>query len=194
MNPLIRLHEWAVAHGKELRNALRTTVAAGLAYAIAEALQLAQPTWAVISAIVVARASRGGAVKSGRDRIIGTLVGAVVGVFLALGRPMGVPDLALIVVGVAILAFAAALNRSFLAAPIALVIVLSSDPSGQSSTVTALHRMTEVGLGAVIAILVALVPLSGRRSASSSAAASSAAAAPSTTAPPHRPEPPGTGP
>ncbi len=186
MNPLIRLHEWAVAHGKELRNALRTTVSAGVALALAEALHLGQPTWAVISAIVVARASRGGAVKSGRDRIIGTLVGAVVGVLLALGRPMGVPELALIVIGVAVLAFAAALNRSFIAAPIALVIVLSNDPSGQSSIVTALHRLTEVGLGAVIAILVALVPLSGRRRG--------AAAAPATTTPPRRPEPPSTGP
>jgi uncharacterized membrane protein YccC len=189
MNPLIRLHQWAVAHGKELRNALRTTVSAGLAYAIADALHLAQPTWAVISAIIVARASRGGAVKSGRDRIIGTLVGAVVGVLLALGRPTGMPELALIVIGVAVLALAAALNRSFLAAPIALVIVLSSDPSGQSSTVTALHRMTEVGLGAAIAILVALVPLSARRRGAAPASVP-AAAAPATTTPPRMPEQP----
>lgn len=190
MGPFLSLSDWIAAHRKELRNALRTTVSAGLAFGMADAFRLAQPTWAVISAIIVARVSGGDAIKSGRDRIIGTLVGAVVGVALALGRPLGVPELALIVIGVAALAFAAALNRSFLAAPIALVIVLSSDPSAQSTVATALHRMTEVGLGAVIAILVALVPLGRRRSAAKPARAPAAAAAPATTAPPRTPEPP----
>lgn len=193
MNPLTRLSVWAAAHGGELRNALRTTVSAALALALADALHLAQPTWAVISAIVVARASSGSAMKSGRNRVVGTLVGAVVGVALALGRSLGLPELALVAVGVALLAFAAALNRALLSAPIALVIVLSSDPASQSSTMTALHRMTEVGLGAVIAVLVALVPL-GKSTADGVAASGSGAAARGATGRARRPAPPDTEP
>jgi uncharacterized membrane protein YccC len=138
-----------------MRYALRMTLSAAVAFAIANALHLSQPTWAVISAIVVARAAAGDALKSGRDRILGTLAGALLGVVLALGRPLGVPELALIAIGVGALGFAAALNKAFIAGPIALVIVLSSDPASNSSVATALHRLTEVGLGAAVAIVFA---------------------------------------
>ncbi len=150
-----RAGAWLGIHARDLRFALRMTLSAAVAYAIAEALALSQPTWAVISAIVVARASAGDAFKSGRDRIIGTLTGAVLGAVLAFGRPLGVPELVLIAVGVGALAFAFTFHKAFAAAPIALVIVLSSDPSSDSSVTTALHRLTEVGLGAVIAIAFA---------------------------------------
>jgi uncharacterized membrane protein YccC len=146
---------WAVNHARDMRYALRMMLAAGVSFAIANALALSQPTWAVISAIVVSRAAAGDALKSGRDRIIGTLTGAALGIVLALGRPLGIPELVLIVVGVGALAFAATFQKAFIAAPIALVIVLASDPSGDSSVTTALHRLTEVGLGAVVAIAFA---------------------------------------
>ncbi|HEY1723446.1 MAG TPA: FUSC family protein [Magnetospirillaceae bacterium] len=151
--PLARSVAWLKAHTRELRFALRMMLSAGVAFVVAQALELSQPTWAVISAIVVARASAGDAFKSGRDRVIGTLTGAVVGVVLAFGRPLGVPELVLIAVGVGALAFAFTFHKAFAAAPIALVIVLASDPSGhEASVTTALHRLTEVGLGAAIAI------------------------------------------
>ena len=151
-----RIAAWPRANIRHLLYALRMTASAGVALVLADALHLAQPVWAVISAIVVSRASSGDAVESGRNRILGTLAGALLGVVIALSRAFGVPELAQIVVGVAISAFAAALYRPFMAAPIALVIVLASDPSGASSVQTAILRLTEVGLGAVIAILFAL--------------------------------------
>jgi len=154
-----RLRAWVFARAGQARFALRAALSVGIALAIAEALHLAQPTWALISAIVVSRASSGDAAKAGRDRILGTLLGAAAGVLIALGRPLGAPEAALIVAGVALLSFLAALDRRFLAGPIALVIVLAGDASGQSSFDTALHRLTEVGLGAVVAIGVALIPL-----------------------------------
>jgi uncharacterized membrane protein YccC len=139
-----------------MRYALRMTLAAGVSFVAADTLELSQPTWAVISAIVVSRAAASDAVRSGRDRVIGTLTGAVLGVILAFGRPLGVPELALIAVGVGALAFAFTFHKAFAAAPIALVIVLASDPTAhQSSVATALHRLTEVGLGAAIAIVFA---------------------------------------
>lgn len=152
---LDRIAAWARANTRNGLYALRSTLSAGVSFVIADALHLSQPMWAVISAIVVSRAGSGDAFQSGRDRILGTLAGAVLGVAIALGRPLGVPELVLIVVGVAIAAFAAALYRPFMAGPIALVIVLASDPGGNSSLATAIHRLTEVGLGAVVAILFA---------------------------------------
>ena len=153
---LDRLASWGRANVRNGLYALRTTLSATVSLVIADALHLSQPVWAVISAIVVSRASSGGAFESGRNRVLGTLAGAVLGVVIALGRPLGVPELAQIAVGVALAAFAAALYKPFLAAPIALVIVLASDPSGSSSVTTAIQRLTEVGLGAVVAILFAL--------------------------------------
>jgi uncharacterized membrane protein YccC len=64
-----------------------------------------------------------------------------------------VPELVLIAAGVGALAFATTFQKMFTAAPIALVIVLASDPTARESSVdTALHRLTEVALGAAIAI------------------------------------------
>jgi uncharacterized membrane protein YccC len=156
MNALLaRTAAWAKANARNGLYALRNALSAGVALIAADALHLAQPTWAVISAIVVSRASSSDAFKSGRNRILGTLAGAILGVLIALGRPLGVPDIALIFVGVGIAAFTAAVYNPFLAAPVALAIVLSTDPSGGSSLTTAIHRLVEVGLGAVIAILFA---------------------------------------
>ncbi len=155
-NQIGRIGAWTQANVRNGLYALRMTLSAVVSLAIADALHLSQPTWAVISAIVVSRASSGDAVQSGRDRVLGTLAGAVLGVAIALGRPLGVPELVLIAIGVALTAFAAALYRPFMAGPIALVIVLASDPSGESSLPTAIHRLTEVGLGAAVAILFAL--------------------------------------
>lgn len=156
MNGLLdRVAAWARANTRNGLYALRMTLSAAVSLAIADELHLAQPIWAVISAIVVSRAGSGDAFQSGRDRILGTLAGAVLGVVIALGRPLDVPELVLIIVGVAISGFAAALYRPFMAGPIALVIVLASDPNGNSSLATAIHRLIEVGLGAVVAILFA---------------------------------------
>ncbi len=103
-----------------------TLSAAVVAYAIAEALALSQPTWAVISGHRRRpRQCRRRLQGRGRDRIIGTLTGAVLGAVLAFGRPLGVPELVLIAVGVGALAFAFTFHKAFAAAPIALVIVLS---------------------------------------------------------------------
>ena len=157
--PAGRLRAWILARAGAARFALRAALSVGISLAIAEGLDMAQPTWALISAIVVSRASSGDAAKAGRDRILGTLLGAAAGVLIALGRPLGAPEAALIVAGVALLSFLAAIDRRFLAGPIALVIVLAGDASGLSSFDTALHRLTEVGLGAVVATGVALIPL-----------------------------------
>lgn len=147
---------WLTGHARDMRYALRMTLAAAVSFVAADELELTQPTWAVISAIVVSRAAANDAMRSGRDRIVGTLTGALLGVILAFGRPLGVPELVLIVVGVGALAFAFTFYKAFAAAPIALVIVLASDPTARESSVTtALHRLTEVALGAVIAIVFA---------------------------------------
>lgn len=60
---------------------LRTAVAGGLAYGVAEFFALPRGFWSVVTAVVIMGQPRVGAsLKAGVDRFLGTIVGAVAGI------------------------------------------------------------------------------------------------------------------
>ncbi|MES2221940.1 MAG: FUSC family protein [Acidobacteriota bacterium] len=66
-----------------LQQALRTALAAALAYWIATLLHLPGGYWAAISAIVVMQSEVGATLLASRDRLAGTALGAVAGLLTA---------------------------------------------------------------------------------------------------------------
>ena len=68
-----------------LRQAIQTTVAACLAYVVAELLGLPQGFWAVMTAILVTQANVGASLGLAVDRLLGSLLGVVVGGGVAAG-------------------------------------------------------------------------------------------------------------
>ena len=56
--------------------AIRVTVAATAAYAIATALHLLLPLWAVLTSLIVTQMSVGRSLKATRDYMLGTVGGA----------------------------------------------------------------------------------------------------------------------
>src|SRR6478752_5310753 len=109
-----------------MRLALRATIAALLAHAVAVLLQFTQGYWVVITAIIVMQASLGGSLKAAADRMSGTLAGAAYGALVAVAIPHG-GELGLsIAIAVAVLPMAllAAIRASFRVAPITALIVL----------------------------------------------------------------------
>ena len=149
----------------QLGLAIRVTVAASAAYALATALHLMLPLWAVLTALIVTQMSVGRSLKATRDYMLGTIGGAIYGGAIAILIPYSSEAglLGLLVLSVAPLAFIAAINPSLSAATVTAVIVLlvptmhHSDPMA-----SAIDRVSEVGVGAVTGLLVSFLVLPSR--------------------------------
>src|SRR6058998_1901949 len=104
---LKRLAALARSRKAQLALALRVTVAAVGAFAIASALHLALPLWAVLTALIVTQMSVGRSLKATTDYMLGTIGGAVYGGTIAVLIPHSSEAalLVLLVLTVAPLAF-----------------------------------------------------------------------------------------
>lgn len=157
-----RLRAWVRRRQPELRLALRSTVAGLIAFAIGHALGLPQAWWAVLTAVVVMQTTLGASLKATLDRLLGTLGGAVWGVVGAVVVPRtGLVSLGVsLAVALAPVALLAALRPAYRMAPVTAIIVVLGAQGQQSDAIrSATDRLLDVGLGGVVALLVALVVL-----------------------------------
>jgi len=143
----------------ELRLSARMTIAAVLAYAITEALNLPEGHWAVFTAVIVMQASAGGSIKAGIEWFLGTLSGGVFGAAVAVLAPHNTEFSLGMVVAVAVgpLALLAAFYPSLRVAPVTAIIVLLGaigQPGGPIAAAST--RILEIAVGSIVAIFVAL--------------------------------------
>src|SRR5438270_8682058 len=131
-------------HEAEIRLAIRVTIAACAAYALARLLALPQAYWAVITAILIMQTSVGGSLKAALDRLGGTLAGAVYGALVSIAIPHADP-LALgaaIAVATGPMALLAAVRSNFKVAPVtALIVLLPTSGNTASPFIYALDRI-----------------------------------------------------
>jgi hypothetical protein len=156
-----RLH----ARRAQLALALRSTVAAAASFAIAEALNLRLPLWAVLTSLIVTQGSVGRSLKATRDYMFGTIGGAIYGGAIAVLIPHSgeLQLLAMLVLTVAPLAFIASLNPSLNAATVTGVIVLLVPVMSHIDPLTsAIDRVGEVAVGAFIGLAVSFILLPSR--------------------------------
>ena len=149
----------------QLALALRVTVAAVGAFAIASALHLMLPLWAVLTSLIVTQMSVGRSLKATRDYMFGTVGGAIYGGAVAVLIPHSGEAglLALLVLAVAPLAFVAAINPSLNAATVTAVIVLLVPEMNHANPLdSAIDRVMEVTVGAVTGLLVSFLVLPSR--------------------------------
>jgi uncharacterized membrane protein YccC len=157
----------AAARKAELRHAVRVCVAVGLTFALTSAMGI-QGFWAVFTAVIVVQASTGATLSAVRDRLIGTLLGGVVGAAVSF---VHVAELwqksAVLAVTVAVLTFAAAIRSQLKVAPITAAIVILGVTPGLTPVQGALLRMIEVVLGSIIGVGAAVLvfPAPARRTA-----------------------------
>jgi uncharacterized membrane protein YccC len=149
----------------QLALAFRVTVGAASAYAIATALHLRLPLWAVLTSLIVTQMSVGRSLKATRDYMFGTIGGAIYGGAIAVLLPhsgeLGL--LGLLVLAVAPLAFIAAINPSLNAATVTAVIVLLVPAmSHVDPLASAIDRLLEVTVGAFTGLLVSFFLLPSR--------------------------------
>jgi uncharacterized membrane protein YccC len=160
--PLLgRLH----ARRAQLALALRSTVAAAAAFAIADALSLRLPLWAVLTSLIVTQGSVGRSLKATRDYMFGTIGGAIYGGAIAVLIPHSgeVQLLMLLVLAVAPLALIASLNPSLNAATVTAVIVLLVPAMSHIDPLSsAIDRVCEVAVGACTGLAVSFILLPSR--------------------------------
>ena len=141
-----------------LRQALQTTVAACLAYAAAQLLNAPQGFWAVMTAILVTQVNVGASLGLAVDRLLGSLLGVIVGGAVALAvadhQEWKIPALAATVL---VLAYFSARRPPMRIACVTAAIVILGDPRFGPPLSSAGYRMLEVTIGAGISVLTTLM-------------------------------------
>ena len=149
----------------QLALAVRLAVAAVAAFAIARALHLMLPLWAVLTSLIVTQMSVGRSLKATRDYMLGTIGGAVYGGAIAMLIPHSGEGglLALLVLAVAPMAFIGAINPSLSAATVTAVIVLLVPAMNHANPLdSTIDRLFEVTVGALTGLVVSFLVLPSR--------------------------------
>ena len=146
----------------QLALSIRVTIAAVVSLALSLMLQLRLPLWAVLTAVIVTQMSVGRSLKATFDYFLGTLGGAIYGGTIGVLIPHAseIALLPVLALAVAPLAFIAAINPRFSAAPITAIIVLLVPLMTQASQIASvLDRVLEVGLGGATGFVVSYLLL-----------------------------------
>jgi uncharacterized membrane protein YccC len=135
-----------------LIDATKTALAAALSWWIALQFGLHDGYWGAISAIIVLQSNFGATISASRDRILGTMIGAAFGFAFSL---FGVLpwNFILAVLSAIIVCGLLGLRNSSRLAGVTISIVMLVQKTGPH-WLLALHRVSEVFLGIIVAIIV----------------------------------------
>jgi uncharacterized membrane protein YccC len=157
---LTSIRTWIRRYRLQLILALRVTVGALLAFALAQVLHLHLPLWAVLTSVIVTQMSLGRSVKVAKDYLIGTFAGVAYGGAIAILIPHNSEWalLAVLALAIAPLAFIASFRANFNVLPVTAIIVLLV-PSMQhvSPAASALDRVLEVTVGGAVGFIVSFL-------------------------------------
>ena len=151
---------WLRRHKARLGLFFRVTASALLSFEVANWLDFRLPLWAVLTAIIVTQMSVGRSLKATIDYLAGTIGGAIYGgvVGVLVGHDSEVALLAGLAIAVGPLALVAAIRKGLTAAPItAAIVLLVPTITHATPIVSAVDRVLEVALGAVIGLTISFV-------------------------------------
>jgi len=162
---IARLRALSHRYRLQLILALRVTISALSALALAELMHLKLPLWAVLTSLIVTQMSLGRSIKVASDYLMGTLAGVAYGGALAILIPHDSQWalFAVLALAIAPLAFIAAFKTNFNVLPITAIIVLLV-PSMQhvSPMTSALDRVLEVVVGGMVGFVVSFLVFPSR--------------------------------
>jgi hypothetical protein len=142
----------------QVKYAIGMATAAITSFILSHALHLSGGYWSVLSAVIVFRFDFGNALDASRDRVLGTIAGAVLAVsFLSLARLWSIPGLLLLAAIIVPLSFLAALRPQYRTALVTSMIVLSAGGPVATPFTAAVGRVLAVGLGALIGGLFSFI-------------------------------------
>jgi uncharacterized membrane protein YccC len=134
-------------------HAAKTALAAGLCWWLAMQFGLHDGYWGAISAIIVLQSNFGSTITASRDRILGTMIGAVIGFSFSLFWTLPWNYVLALLVAVFICGLLGFRSSSRLAGVTITIVMLVGNAT--SHWRVALDRVGQVVLGIVVALLVA---------------------------------------
>jgi uncharacterized membrane protein YccC len=156
---------WLDTHRADLALSFRTALAAMLSLAAAHLLHVPLPLWTVLTAVILTQMSVGRSMKATIDYLVGTVGGAIYTGALSILIPHNneISLLAVLALAVGPLALLAAIRPSFTVAPFTGVLVLLAPTIIHVTPIeSALYRVIEVTLGAIVGLVVSLAVLPAR--------------------------------
>jgi len=137
----------------QLKHAIKTGLAAALAYYLAHFTRLPESYWAAISAIIVMYSDVSRTISASGQRLVGTAMGVCIGgVFAALfGEKLWAFGVA-VMITVLVCGLLGFEEAARLAGVAVAIVTLTSHPG--HPWIAPLHRFLEVSFGIVIAVLV----------------------------------------
>ena len=135
----------------------RTAVAAAVSLMVARLFRLPEAYWAPVTTLVITQSSIGAALSVSGERLMGTVLGAVVGAIVAnsFGPNMFVFGASVFILG--LLSAAANSNRSAYRFAGVTLAILQLVPRAASAWHIALHRFAEVSIGLAVALILSVV-------------------------------------
>ena len=134
-----------------MKYAIGMATAAMTSYVLSHALHLSGSYWSVLSAVIVFRFDFGSTLGASRDRVLGTIAGAVLAVgLLLLARLWSIPGLFVLAGIIVPLSFFAAIRPQYRTSLVTSIIVLSAGGPAATPLAAAIGRVLAVGLGGLI--------------------------------------------
>lgn len=151
---------------QQMRQAIKTALAAVIAYLVTSLLRLPEGQWAVISVVVVSQTHLGGSLRAGRARILGTAVGATLGVAAIHIFGSGMTGLVLAIgLTIGLCAYLLHVHDSFRMAGLTAVIVLAGGHY-DAPLLYGFTRFLEISIGVGVALGVSYLLWPARAGAS----------------------------
>jgi uncharacterized membrane protein YccC len=138
----------------------KTALAAGLCWWLALRFGLHDGYWGSISAIIVLQSNMGATVSASRDRVLGTMIGAVLGFSFSLFGVLPWNYILAVLTAVIVCGLLGLRASSRLAGVTITIIMLVQKPGSRWGL--ALDRVSEVMLGIVVALVVTTLVLPDR--------------------------------
>jgi uncharacterized membrane protein YccC len=136
-----------------LAHSARTALATAGSFAVARSFKLPEAYWASVTTIVVMQSTLGAAWAVSRQRLIGTALGAGLGVLLAGYFKPGILVFGAATFGLGLVCAVLRLEQSayrFAGVTLAIILLIARP---QAPWITGLHRFFEVSLGIVVALV-----------------------------------------
>jgi len=142
----------------QVKYAAGMAAAALTSYVLSNGLHFSGSYWSVLSSVIVFRFDFGHTLGASRDRMLGTVAGAVLAVgLLALTRLWNIPGLLLLAAMILPLSLLAAVRPQYRTSLVTSIIVLSAGGTVATPLVVAIGRLLAVALGAFIGGLFSFI-------------------------------------
>jgi uncharacterized membrane protein YccC len=148
--------------GAHLWQAVRILAACALAYVAAMLIGLSEFYWALVTAVVVTQPALPETLAAGRDRALGTLIGALVGLAVIEAGQRGASTFALFWVALVPLAILTAIKPNLRLSCVTLVIVVLV-PAPGNPFARPFERIVEILVGVLASIVVSAVTAGRQR-------------------------------